>query len=70
MSMAALGIVSRMRFVVWAFLYISNVYSFNLDTRIPILKQMSNGDGSYFGFSVAQHQINDPNNPGAILENV
>ncbi|XP_055339011.1 integrin alpha-PS1-like [Paramacrobiotus metropolitanus] len=43
--------------------------SFNLDTRIPIVKF---GDAkSFFGYSVSQHQIQlQPNNPGSAYDSV
>ncbi len=35
--------------------FYTSIYAFNLDTHVPIIKE---GRGnSYFGFSVAQHQI-------------
>lgn len=41
------------------------IYSFNLETRIPVIKRGK--PGSYFGFSVAEHQSVDDVN-GAITD--
>ena len=43
-------------FFIIYFLHISLLLAFNLDTDVPIVKEWSRD--SYFGFSVAQHQIN------------
>jgi integrin alpha 7 len=47
--------------VVWSvlvqlFYFYAKTNAFNLDTHVPIVKQ-GRGSNSYFGFSVAQHQI-------------
>lgn len=47
-------------------LSIASVSAFNIDTKIPFIRK---GEGdSYFGFSVAEHQIT--NSVGDVLENV
>lgn len=38
----------------WFILNIYLVYTFNLEPRIPVIKKGLNG--SYFGYSVAEHQ--------------
>ena len=44
----------------------SRIYAFNLDTSVPIIK--AGIPGSYFGFSVAQHQITDKRT-GVVTDN-
>ena len=52
-KMAGTGVVWSV--LVQLFYFYANTFAFNLDTNVPIVKQ-GNPD-SYFGFSVAQHQI-------------
>ena len=36
---------------------------FNLETRIPVVKEGGSYEDSYFGFSVAQHRSSDSDRP-------
>lgn len=49
--------------IIWAILA-QTVFGFNLEPRIAIVK--TGNPGSYFGYSVAQHQVVDRNSLNSI----
>lgn len=53
--------------LLFVFRFLIIVRGFNLETRLPLVKQ--GNAGSYFGYSVAAHQIRNEHN-GSVAESL